>query len=202
MINHNGKEYEKVSVQFSCLVASNSLWPHGLSMPGFTAHHQFPALAQTHFHRVSDAIQASHPLSSAGSQCEESRPWQRSWGRRPDNMQRWDQASGVPLDILKHLPPKPESAYLTALCFHLHFWHYGGLSPTTSLWKGANLELQLINLLVVTRVFQSKNSSDGSLACLTGLSGHMWLFTASQLWEARDAINFLRTNSFENSENY
>ena len=69
-----------------------------------------------------------------------------------------------PLEILKHLPPKPESAYLTALCFHLHFWHYEGLSPTTSLWKGISLGLQLINLLGVTRVFQSKNSSDGSLA--------------------------------------
>ena len=116
--------------------------------------------------------------------------------------QRRDQVSGVPLDILEHLPPKPESAYLTALCFHLHFWHYGGLSPTTSLWKGVNLELQLINLLGVTRVFQSKNSSDGSLTCLTGLSGHMWLFTASQPWEARDAINFLNTDSSEKLENY
>ena len=116
--------------------------------------------------------------------------------------QRRDQALGVPLDILEHLPPKPESAYLTALCFHLHFWHYGGLSPTTSLWKGVNLELQLINLLGVTRVFQSKNSSDGSLTCLTGLSGHMWLFTASQPWEARDTITFLNTDSFEKLENY
>ena len=26
-------------------------------------------------------------------------------------MQRQDRASGVPLEILKHLPPKPESAY-------------------------------------------------------------------------------------------
>ena len=24
---------------------------------------------------------------------------------------------------------------LSALCFHLHLWLYGGLSPTTSLWK-------------------------------------------------------------------
>ena len=24
---------------------------------------------------------------------------------------RWDRASGVPLEILEHLPPKPESAY-------------------------------------------------------------------------------------------
>ena len=27
--------------------------------------------------------------------------------------------------------PKPESAYFTALCSHLHLWLYGGLSPTT-----------------------------------------------------------------------
>ena len=34
--------------------------------------------------------------------------------------QRQDQASGVPLEIFEHLPPKPESAYFTALCSHLH----------------------------------------------------------------------------------
>ena len=42
--------------------------------------------------------------------------------------QRQDRASGVPLEILKHLPPKPESAYFTALCSHLHLWLYEGLS--------------------------------------------------------------------------
>ena len=44
------------------------------------------------------------------------------------HMQRLDRASGVPLEILKHLPPKPESAYFTALCSHLHLWLYEGLS--------------------------------------------------------------------------
>ena len=34
------------------------------STPGFPVHHQFPELAQTHVHRVSDAIQPSCPLSS------------------------------------------------------------------------------------------------------------------------------------------
>ena len=34
------------------------------NMPGFPIHHQLPELAQTHVHRVSDAIQPSHPLSS------------------------------------------------------------------------------------------------------------------------------------------
>ena len=61
--------------------------------------------------------------------------------------------SGVPLEILEHLPPKPESAYFTALCSHLHLWLYRGLSPTASLWKRVNLQLQLINFLGVTRVF-------------------------------------------------
>ena len=32
--------------------------------PGFPVHHQLPELTQTHVHRVIDAIQPSHPLSS------------------------------------------------------------------------------------------------------------------------------------------
>ena len=31
--------------------------------------------------------------------------------------------------------PKIRVCLLSALCFHLHLWLYGGLSPTTSLWK-------------------------------------------------------------------
>ena len=34
------------------------------SMPGLPLHHQLPELTQTHVHRVGDAIQPSHPLSS------------------------------------------------------------------------------------------------------------------------------------------
>ena len=58
--------------------------------------------------------------------------------------QRWDRASGVPLEILEHLPPKPEPDYFTALCSHLHLWLYGRLSPTTSFGERVNLELKLI----------------------------------------------------------
>ena len=35
------------------------------STPGLPVHHQFPEFTQTHIHRVSDAIQPSHPLSSS-----------------------------------------------------------------------------------------------------------------------------------------
>ena len=34
------------------------------STPGLPVHHQLPEVTQTHVHRVSDAIQPSHPLSS------------------------------------------------------------------------------------------------------------------------------------------
>ena len=34
------------------------------STPGLPVYHQLPELTQTHVHRVSDAIQPSHPLSS------------------------------------------------------------------------------------------------------------------------------------------
>ena len=36
--------------------------PMDCSMPGFPVYHQLPELAQTHVHRVGDAIQPSHPL--------------------------------------------------------------------------------------------------------------------------------------------
>ena len=38
--------------------------PMDCSTPGFPVHHQLLELAQTHVHRVGDAIQPSHPLSS------------------------------------------------------------------------------------------------------------------------------------------
>ena len=50
------------SVQFSHSVVFDSL-----CTPGSPVHHQLPELAQTHVHRVVDAIQPSHPLSSPSS---------------------------------------------------------------------------------------------------------------------------------------
>ena len=49
------------SVAQSCLTLYN---PMNHSMPGLPVHHQLPEFTQTHVHRVGDAIQPSHPLSS------------------------------------------------------------------------------------------------------------------------------------------
>ena len=54
------------SVQFSsvsqlCLTLCD---PMSCSTPGLPVHHQLLKFTQTHVHRVCDAIQPSHPLSS------------------------------------------------------------------------------------------------------------------------------------------
>ena len=54
---------DRASVQFSCSVVSDSLRPMNCSTPGLPVHHQLPEFTQIHVHRVSDAIQPSHPLA-------------------------------------------------------------------------------------------------------------------------------------------
>ena len=46
---------------------SRSVVSDSLSTPGLPVHHKLPEFTQTHVHRVSDAIQPSHPLSSPSS---------------------------------------------------------------------------------------------------------------------------------------
>ena len=54
-------EYQFSSVAQSCPTLCD---PMNCSTPGLPVHHQLPEFTQTHIHRVSDAIQPSHPLSS------------------------------------------------------------------------------------------------------------------------------------------
>ena len=55
-----------MGVQFSLVSQSCPTLcdPMDCSTPGLPVHHQLPELAQTHVHRVGDAIQPSHPLLS------------------------------------------------------------------------------------------------------------------------------------------
>ena len=59
MIGNFNLEFSAVAQ--SCQTLYNSM---DCSMPGFPVHHQLPALAQTHVHRVGDAIQPCPCLSS------------------------------------------------------------------------------------------------------------------------------------------
>ena len=55
-----------MQVQFSSVAQSCPTLcdPMNHSMPGLPVHYQLPESTQTHIHRVGDAIQPSHPLSS------------------------------------------------------------------------------------------------------------------------------------------
>ena len=55
------------SVHFNSVQSLSRDWlcnPMNHSMAGFPVHHQLPEFTQTHDHRVGDAIQPPHPLSS------------------------------------------------------------------------------------------------------------------------------------------
>ena len=60
------KIYKVISVQFSSVaqLCPTLCDPMNHSTPGLPVHYQLPEFTQTHIHRVSDAIQPSHPLSS------------------------------------------------------------------------------------------------------------------------------------------
>ena len=65
MINHNGEEYiEKNQFRSVTQLCPTLCDPMDCSTPGLPAHRQLLKLAQTHVHRVGDAIQPSHPLWS------------------------------------------------------------------------------------------------------------------------------------------
>ena len=57
----SGEGVSVSSASQSCLTLCD---PMDCSTPGFPVHHQLLEHAQTHVHRVGDAIQPSHPLSS------------------------------------------------------------------------------------------------------------------------------------------
>ena len=59
---------------------------------------------------------------------------------------------GALLSFLDHLPPKPESACLTALCFLLTLLTLTGAVPHHLPLKGINLELQLMSPLGIKRM--------------------------------------------------
>ena len=60
-----GQNTSHLQVFSSVAQSCPTLWdPMNRSTPGPPVHHQLPEFTQTHAHRVGDAIQPSHPLSS------------------------------------------------------------------------------------------------------------------------------------------
>ena len=66
------------SIQFSSVVQSclTLCDPINHNTPGLPVHHKLPEVTQTHVHRVGDAIQPSHPLSSPSPPASKSSQYQ------------------------------------------------------------------------------------------------------------------------------
>ena len=109
----NPKVTQMVWYQFSSVAQSCPTFcdPMDYSTSGFPVHHQLPELAQTHVHRVSDAIQPSHPRSSPSS---------------PASRRRWCASSGI---ILSYV------CFLSFCSLHYVFLNwYQGECPSDGDW--------------------------------------------------------------------
>ena len=75
---------------------------------------------------------------------ERAPPMAKVMRKEARHTQRRDQASGVSLEILEHLPPKPESAYFLLCAFTYTSDFTGGCPPIPLSEKRVSLQLQLI----------------------------------------------------------
>ena len=151
------------SVQFSSVAQSCPTLcdPMNHSTPGLPVHHQLPEFTQTHVHRVGDAIQSSHPLSSPSlpvfnpSQHQGLFQWVNSlhqvvkvlelqlqhqsfqWIFRTDFLWDWLVGSCSPRDS-QESSPKPPFKSISSLV--LSFLYGPTLISTHDYWKNHSLD--------------------------------------------------------------
>ena len=132
------------------------------STPGLPVHHKLPQFTQTHVHRVSDAIQPSHPLSSPSppalnpSQHQGLFQWVNSlhevakvlefqlrhqsfqWTPRTDLLQ--DGLVGSPCSPRDSQESSPTLQFKSINFSVLNFLHSSALTSTHDHWKNHSLD--------------------------------------------------------------
>ena len=147
------------SVAQSCPTLCNTM---NSSMPGLPVHHQLPEFTQTHVHRVSDAIQPSHPLSSPFSPAPNPSQHQGlfQWVNSPHEVAKvlefqpqpqsfqWTPRTGLLQDGLVGSPcssrdsqeSSPTPQFKTINSFVLSFLHSPTLTSVHDHWKNHSLD--------------------------------------------------------------
>ena len=140
------------SIQFSSVAQSSPTLRNHLdcSTPGFPVHHQLPELIQTHVHRVSDAIQQSHPVVPFSSFLQ-SFPESRSF-----SMSQFFAWSGQSIRV---------SALASVLPMNIQDWFLLGLTCLISL-KSKGLSRVFSNTTVQKHQFFSAQLSSQSLTSI------------------------------------
>ena len=103
------EDYPACSVEFTCSVVSDSLWPHE-PQHARPPYHQLPESTQTQVHQVSDAIQPSYPLLSPSpptlnlSQHQGLFPWGQVFASGGQSIGVSASTSVLPMDIQDWFP--------------------------------------------------------------------------------------------------
>ena len=122
------------SVTQSCTTLCN---PMDCSMPGFPIHHQLPKLAQTHVHRVGDAIQPSHPLL-APSPPALNLSQHQVFSNESALLIRWPKYWNFPFSI------SPSNEYSKLISFRID-WFWSPCSPRNSQESSPTPQFKSIN---------------------------------------------------------
>ena len=138
------------SVQFSSVAQSCPALcdPMNCSMPGLPVHHQLPEFTQTQLHRLGDAIQPSHPLSSPSPASNLSKL--QSFSSESTLHMRWPKYWGFSFSII------PSKEIPGLISFRMHWLDLlavqGTLkSPPTPQFKSINsLALSLLHSPTLT----------------------------------------------------
>ena len=153
----------KVSVQFSSVAQSCPTLcdPMNCSMSGLPVHHQLLEFTQTHVHRVGDAMQPSHPLSSPfppapNPSQHQSFPMSQlfAWGGQstgvsaltsvlPKNTQGWSPLGGLvgsPCSPRDSQESSPTTQFKSINSSGLSFLHSPTLTSIHDYWKNHSLD--------------------------------------------------------------
>ena len=150
---------------FSHSVVSDSSQLPGFSMPGFSVLHHLLEFAQTHVHRVGDAIQPSHPLPSPSPPASSLSQHQGLF-QRVGSSHRWPKYWSFSFSI------SPSSEHSGSISFRMDWYDFLAVQGTLKslcqhykskasiLWCSAFFMIQLSHLYVTTGKERSFDYTD------------------------------------------
>ena len=154
------------------------------STPGFPVHHQLPELAETHVHRVSDAIQPSHTLLSPSPSIilsikvfsKESvlhirwpKCWSFSFSISPSlNIQDWfplGLTGWIPCSLRDSQESSPTPQFKNISSSALSLFYGPTLTSVRDYWKNHSFESVLESFLHFVLNEKQTENSDGAVWC-------------------------------------